>query len=164
MMNLLQNHKIHLRTRITFLNSYVRSRRSCQNWTLTKAQYDCLDAKYRSFLRRMVRGGFSRQNDDDENEFKFKFTNNKIHKICNTKDLSNYIRRQQRSYAAHLIRTSNTRTIKKLMFNTDHYVKVGRTVPTLLDQVVSNCNTTVEGFCNDAMKRNVGNRREPNYV
>ena len=167
-MNLLQNHKINLRTRITFLDSYVRSRltHSCQNWTLTSAQYDRLDVVYRRFLRRMVRGGFSRRDDDDdqENQFKYKMTNNKIHSICNTVDLSVFIKAQQKSYACHLIRTPIERSIKKLMFNNDHYVKVGRSVPSLLDQVVSNNNTTVEQLCNDAMRRKRGNRREPNLV
>ena len=168
MMNLLQNHRINLRTRITFLDSYVRSRltHSCQNWTLTSAQYDRLDVVYRRFLRRMVRGGFSRRDDDDdqENQFKYKMTNNKIHSICNTVDLSVFIKAQQKSYACHLIRTPIERSIKKLLFNNDHYVKVGRSVPSLLDQVVSNNNTTVEQLCNDAMRRKGGNRREPNLV
>ena len=168
MSNLLQNHKIRLRTRITFLNSYVRSRltHSCQNWSLTSAQYNHLDVVYRTFLRRMVRGGFSRQNNnnDDENQFKLKLTNNKIHSICNTNDLSEYIKAQQKSYAGHIIRTSMERTTKRLMFNNDRYVKVGRTVPSLLDQVVMNDNTTVEGFCNEAMRRRNGNRLRPNLV
>ena len=68
LMNLLQNHKIHLRTRITFLNSYVRSRLtySCQNWNLTTSQYEHLDVVSRLFLRRMIRGGFSRLTDCNE--------------------------------------------------------------------------------------------------
>ena len=166
MMNLLQNHKIHIRTRITFLNSYVRSRltHSCQNWTLTSAQYDRMDVVYRTFLRRMVRGGFSRQDDDQENQFKYKMTNNKLHSICNTVDLSDFIKGQQKSYACHLIRTPIERSIKKLLFNDDQYVKVGRSVPSLLDQVVSNSNTTVEQLCNVAMRRKLGNRRQPNHV
>ena len=139
-------------------------RYSCQNWTLTSAQYDRLDTVYRRFLRRMIRGGFSRQTDCEENQFKFKLTNNKIHNICNTIDLSEFIKTQQKSYAAHLIRTSMERSTKKLLFNDDKYVKVGRTVPSLLDQVIMNNNTTIEGFCNDAMRRKLGNRRQPNHV
>ena len=45
MSNLLQNFSIYLRTRVMFLNSFVRSRLSyaCQNWNLTQSQYDRLD-------------------------------------------------------------------------------------------------------------------------
>ena len=59
MSNLLQNHGIHLSTRVKFLNSFVRSRLtySCQNWNLTTAQFVKLDITYRTLLRRMVRRG-----------------------------------------------------------------------------------------------------------
>ena len=57
--NLLQNFRVNLRTRILFLNSFVRSRLTyaCQNWNLTLYQYERLDISYRTFLRRMEPGG-----------------------------------------------------------------------------------------------------------
>ena len=60
MSNLLQNRHIFLKTRVKFLNSFVRSRLtySCQNWNLTLRQYEKLDVTYRNLLRRMVHGGF----------------------------------------------------------------------------------------------------------
>ena len=59
MSNLLQNHGIHLSTRVKFLNSFVRSKLpySCQNQNLTTAQFVKLDITYRTLLRRMVRRG-----------------------------------------------------------------------------------------------------------
>ena len=61
LLNLLQNHGIHLSTRVKFLNSFVRSRvrstYSCQNWNLTTAQFVKLDVTYRTLLWRMVRRG-----------------------------------------------------------------------------------------------------------
>ena len=154
MSNLLQNSKMHIRTRITFLNSFVRSRLtySCQNWNLKSGQYDRLDVVYRLFLRRMVRGGFKRV-DSDESLFKFKLTNEKLHNICGTHDVSDFICKQQSNYAGHLIRTSMERSTKKLLFNDDKYSKVGRTVPNLLEQVVQNNNTTIDKFCNEAMSK-----------
>ena len=139
-----------MRSRLTY---------SCPNWNLAASQYEQLDVVYRFFLRRMIRGGFSRRKDCNENEFKYKLTSAKIHKICKTDDVSEYVKRQQSNYAGHLVRTSVDRSTKKLLFNDDPYVKVGRVIPSLLDQVVSNNNTTIEGFCNDAMRKNVGNRR-----
>ena len=107
----------------------------------------------------MIRGGFSRcSTDSNENQFKFKLTNAKVHKICKTVEVSEYIKTQQSNYAGHLVRTSVERSTKQLLFNDDRYVKVGRVVPSLLDEVILNNNTTIEGFCNDAMKKYVGNR------
>ena len=58
MINLLQNSKIHLRTRVKFLNSFVRSRLtySCQNWNLTVGQFGKLHVTYHNLLRRMIDG------------------------------------------------------------------------------------------------------------
>ena len=158
--NLLQNSKIHLKTRIRFLNSFVRSRLTyaCQNWNLKSAQYDRLDVAYRLLLRRMVRGGFKRSGDDDENSFKYKFSNEKIHSICGTHNVSDFIKNQQKNYAGHLVRTSAERSTKKLLFNEDKCTKAGRGVPNLLEQVLVNNNKTMDAFVNDAMKV-TGNRR-----
>ena len=154
MSNLLQNHYIHLRTRIKFLDSFVRSRLtySCQNWNLNQAQFDRLDVAYRRFLRRMVRGGFKRKEGED-NEFSFKITNIKLHKLCGTTDLNHFIREQQCNYAAHVVRTASNRAVKKLMFNSDRYTKVGRTTTTLLEQAAECRNVSIDGFCNEAMAR-----------
>ena len=45
MANLLQNSKIHLKTRVNFLNSFVHSRLtySCQIWYLTMGQFEKLE-------------------------------------------------------------------------------------------------------------------------
>ena len=160
LLNLFQNYKINLHTRIKFLNSFVRSRLtySCQNWNIKSSQYERIDVVYRLFLRRMVRGGF-RHCTDVDNQFKFKLSNYKIHNLCNTSDVSNFIKGQQNNYAAHLIRTSRDRSTKKLLFNDDKYTKVGRVVPSLLVQVVHNKHTTIDEFCNYAIsKKEHGNR------
>ena len=62
MSNLMQNFQINLKTRVKFLNSFVRSRLTyaCQNWNITQSQFDCIDATYRMFLKRMVRNGLKR--------------------------------------------------------------------------------------------------------
>ena len=136
MSNLLLNRYIYLRTRVKFLNSFIRSRLtySCQNWNLSSKQYEQLNVVYRNLLRKMVKGGFKRIG-TDEDDFRFKLTNEKIHSICGTSDLSDFIRNQQKCYAAHVIRMPIERKIKQLMFNDDKYRRVGRMIPTLLEQV-----------------------------
>ena len=170
MSNLLQNFKVNLYTRILFLNCFVRSRLTyaCQTWNLNSLQYQKLDVSYRLLLRKMVRSGFKRCNDDisgDANDFKMKISNNKLHDICATSDVSLFIKQQQENYAEHLIRTDWSRATKKLLFNDDRYKKTGRSVPSLLDQVVRNGNTTVEAFCNHAMnKKKMGIGDEPDKI
>ena len=104
MSNLLQNFSINLRTRVMFLNSFVRSRLCylCQNWNLTQHQYDRLDVAYRVFLRRMVRGGF-RFFDESNGDFRYVINNDRLHQICGTSDLNLFIKLQQRNYALHVI-------------------------------------------------------------
>ena len=152
--NLLQNFRIKIRTRILFLNSYVRSRLtySCQNWNLNSTQYEKLDVTYRTFLRRMVGGGFKRV-DESESDFRLKYNNAKIHQICGTKNVNEFIKEQQCNYVGHLVRMNMGRSVKKLTFNDDKYRKTGRPVPNLLEQVVSNNNVTVDAFCNIAMSK-----------
>jgi len=138
MSNLLQNSSIHLATRIKFLNSFVRSRLtySSQNWNLTKAQFERLDVTYRKLIRRMVKGGFKRC-DASEGDFRYKIDNAKLHAICHTSDVSNFVRQQQKNYAGHVIRMPVERCAKQLMFNDDKYRKVGRPTPTLLARITT---------------------------
>ena len=107
--NVLQNFSINLRTRILFLNMYVRSRLvySCQNWNLNSQQIDRLDVVYRIFLRKMVRGGF-KCIDEAGNDFRLRINNARLHEICHTSDVSNFVRSQQYHYAAHIIRIPMT--------------------------------------------------------
>ena len=124
LLNLLQNHGIHLSTRVKFLNSFVRSRLtySCQNWNLTTAQFVKFDVTYRNLLRGMVRRGFNRV--DTDGDFRFTIDNEKLHHICHTEDVSLFIRKQQKNYAGHVVRMPVDRGIKQLMFNSDKYHRI----------------------------------------
>ena len=97
---------VNLRTRVMFLNSFVRS----QNWNLTQHQYDRLYMAYRVFLRRMVRGGF-RFCDESNGDFRYVVNNDRLHQICGTSDLNLFIKLQQRNYALHVIRMSLERNV-----------------------------------------------------
>ena len=154
MSNLLQNIKINLRTRITFFNSFVRSRLiySCQNWNLGVNQLERLNVTYRNFLRRMIRGGFSHV-DEQRNDYRYRINNEKLHNICGTDELSIFIKKQQVNYSKHVTRMPQSRSLKMLMFNSDKYTKRGRPSKTLLEQVVENNTTTLDMLCNQAMMR-----------
>ena len=142
-----------MKTRIKFLNSFVRSRLtySCQNWNLTLRQYEKLDVTYRNLLRRMVRGGFKRCGNDDS-DFRYKLSNDKIHNICGTSNVSNFIKNQQKSYASHVVRMPTERSSKQLIFNDDKYHRVGRAIPSLLEQNLKNDEFSMDMFINNSMK------------
>ena len=140
-----------------FLNSFVRSRLTyaCQNWNLTKLQYDRLDVTYRVFLRRMVRGGF-RFRDERNGDFRYVVTNDHLHQICGTSDLNMFVKLQQRNYALHVVRMSVDRNVKCLMFNNDKCVRRGRPLRSLLDQVTDNENVSIDQMCNIALGKKLG--------
>jgi len=90
--NLLQNMRIYLKTRVKFLDTFVRSTLTyaCQNWNVNKAQMERLDVTYRGFLRRMVRGGFRFVN-ESENDYRYCISNEQLHNICGSVDVSCFI-------------------------------------------------------------------------
>ena len=53
-------------------------------------------------LRKLIRNGFE-QKDAKNNDFKFKITNEQLHRICGTEDMSDYILHQQLKFIAHII-------------------------------------------------------------
>ena len=65
----------------------------------------------------MIRGGFKRIGDND-GDFQYKLNNEKVHSICCTSDVSNFIRKQQNDSAGHVIRMPIERYEKQLVFNT----------------------------------------------
>ena len=155
MKNLLLNHDIVLSTRMTFLRAFVRSRLTynCQNWVLTAEQTRKIDASWREFLRRMIKGGFRRQGEKDDDNFKFFYRNSDLHRICNTNDVSVFIKSQQRNYAAHLIRADSNLTTKKLLFQEDKVTKQGRNTGTLFKQVLANQQMDRSEFMAKAVNR-----------
>ena len=154
MSTLLQNVKINLHTRIKFLNSFIRTRLiySCQNWNLTAAQYDRIDTTYRNLLRRMVRGGFRHIG---ENDYRYRINNQRLHSLCGTSDLSIFVKKQQSRYCEHIIRMSQDRTPKMLMFNNEKYSKRGRPSKSLLEQVIENNSCTLDTLCNNALSKKI---------
>ncbi len=153
--NLLLNCNIYLQTRIIFLRAYIRSRLTfnCQSWVLTTEQSNKIDATWRTFLRKMIRGGFRRQEDANGEDYRFYYRNEDIHRICNTHDVSEFINTQQRNYAAHLVRADNCSMTKKLLFQEGKCTKRGRNTNTLLKKVLENLAVEKQAFVEKAMAR-----------
>ena len=154
---ILTDPNIWMTTKMLYFNSLIRSRLtySCQNWTVTPTQYDKMDRAQRKMLRRMVRGGHSRV-DSENGDWSYKISTKKLLEICDTEDLSHYIKRQQKKYAAHIIRQPNSSLNKQLMFNSNDNKKLGKPVRTLLSEVLENenlGNDYIDQFCTGARHR-----------
>ena len=148
----LMNHKIHLATRVTIYNALIRSRLTygCQTWTLNSSQLRRLSSFHCGLLRRMVRGGFKRQDD----RMAFKFTNNAILELCKTESIETFIARQQKNFLAHIIRRDDSSLLKQLTFNDDSVRKRGRST-TLRKAVLQRETIDPNTFYNLAIQRKI---------
>ena len=114
-------------------------------------QFEKLDITYRNLLRRMIKGGFKRIG-DNHRDFQYKLNNEKVHAICCTYDVSNFILKHQNDYAGHVVRMPIERCEKQLMFNDDKYHRIGRVSPSLLEQVLMFNNSNIDNFINNSIK------------
>ena len=123
-----KNRKIHLSTRVRFLESLVRSRMvyGCACWTLTKRQTEKINAAYTQFLRHMVKAGNQKQaqqtqytrKDGSEHHFsKYLLTNDEVIKRSGAKSLTSFIQEQQQNWIGHCARASVDEYIKTLTFH-----------------------------------------------
>ena len=144
------NQKIALKTHVQLLDSLVRSRLiySCPVWTLTASQRGKISSAYTSTLRKMVKNGFKRK----ENQWSFVYTNDDIRRISHATDVSKFVMTQQRNYAAHIVRMDNSSIAKRLFFNNDRSRRQGRQ-QTLKTIVLKNEECNEIEFCERAMRR-----------
>ena len=105
-----------------------------------------LNVTYWTLLPKMIRHGFNRV--DSDGDFRFQINNKKLHNICHTEDISTFIRKQEKNYTGHVVWMPVDCGIKQLMFNSDKNHRIGRTTPSLLEQVWSDNNLTVERLIN----------------
>ena len=120
----LKNRKIKLATRVSILNSLVRSRLTygCQTWILNNRQIDKLNSVYCKLLRKMIRRGFDRK----PGEWAFIFSNNDILHICKMEDISTFVSKQKERYLAHMLRLPDNSMAKRLLFNSNASKLQGR--------------------------------------
>ena len=146
----MMNHRIHLPTRVTFLNALVRARLtySCQTWNLSQVQVDRINSSYLSMLRKMVKGGYRRV----DGTFRFVLSNRDLLRKCQTESIQDFISRQQRNFVAHITRSENDRLLKRLMFNGNEIRRPGRR-RTLYGMVLERMMLTSDQFNRDALLR-----------
>ena len=107
--HILRNFRIFLSIRIQLLNAYVRTRLTygCSAWSVSKQQLQEIDTCYKCILRKMIRNGLKQTKD-----YKYIITDKKLHSICKTTNVSDFIKLQQSKYLAHIIRKPDCATTK----------------------------------------------------
>ena len=145
------NKRIRVKTRVRIFNALVRNRLvySCPIWTTSSIQLRKINSSYMSMLRKMVRGGFKRK----ENDWAFAYSNADIKRICDTSDATDFIRRQQLKYVAHIVRKDNKSILKRLFFNSDDRRIAGAPQATLKSIVLKDCGCSESRFYKQAMER-----------
>ena len=162
---LLTNMYIPLPTRISFLNSLVRSRLTygCHCWRANATELGKIESTFRHFLRSMVWSGHARVNpptprsssqsassstssDEEETDWRYKINNNDLYRITNTVTISDYVKKQQGNWISHIVRRSNSNLCKKLTFHSVPRTKRGRKSPTILERVISNSGMQANQF------------------
>ena len=164
------NYKILLRTRVKVLNAMVRSRLtySCQTWNVTARQMERINSSYSSMLRKMIKGGYRRKNNNEwifkigedvvkmnkggKTNWSFALSNEDLHNICGTENIDIYVGRQQQKYLAHIARQPNNTLTKQLLFNCDESHKPGPKL-TLESNVLNNLQCSADEFYKKALNR-----------
>ena len=146
------NHKLNLPVRASILNSLVRSRLTygCQSWILTAEQQDRINAAYTSMIRKMVRKGYERK----QNEWAYKLTNKNLLDIARTESACSFVGKQRKQYLAHVIRLPNTSLVKRMMFNAEPTTVPGRQ-KTFVGSVLGNESTSMQIFGPLALSRKI---------
>ena len=99
----------------------IRLQLSQSDWTITVQNFSRIDTVYNKFLRSMIRNGWAcakNASDEDEN-FQFKWSTNKLHTVCNTIPISDFIKSIQWKCLGHLIRYLDHQARKQLLFTLD---------------------------------------------
>ena len=89
------------------------------------------------------------------NDLKFKITDEQLHKICGTEDISDYISHQQLKLIARMIRRDNDTVIKGITFESTKATRRGPTCKTLPSSAVKIMNLDVISLCKMAFNRDV---------
>ena len=98
----------------------------------------------------MVRGGYKRK----PNEWGYQFTNVQLLELAKTEAVSAFIGRQRKHYLGHVIRMSNTSMVKRMMFEAEENVAIGRRT-TFLKSVLDAEKTTLDQFGRLALTKKV---------
>ena len=127
--DMFKNHRINTKVRARFMNAFVRSRLAYNVHTLFNASsiIQQLEIEWTRLLRRIVKCGSARINapprDATEQEktegnwdYRYKYTNKQIHKICGTRPIAHFIKIQQLKWIAHVVRMENNSLEKQSLF------------------------------------------------
>ena len=117
--DLLRDQEVHLSIRKKLLEASVRPRLvyATQSWKPSEEEIKKLEACWYGFLRRMVKGGFRKKTDDENNlNFSLVYTNQDLLRITKCHSIRDFIHTQYLKYIAHVCRRPNTNLTKLSLF------------------------------------------------
>ena len=116
--NVLCDTDVNLKTRRKILEACVRSRLlyGTSAWDPKEGEIRKLEVCWNECLRLMVKGGWRRQETNEENEYKFVYTNLDLEGILQISPLRQGILAQRLKYLGHVCRKENTSSTKRMMF------------------------------------------------
>ena len=120
----------------------------CSAWSVSKQQLQEIDTCYKFMLWKMIRNGPKQTKD-----YKYIITDKKLHSICKTTNVSDFIKLQQSKYLAHIIRKPDCATTKILTFEKSITKKRGRPSNTLSKNVCQHNNLDIKQFSKAAISR-----------
>ena len=132
MKNVLLDKRIHLSTRVRFLETCVRSRLLylVHAWSLNAKEMQRIESIWHGFLRWLVKGGFKRQNapkDKNDNcippeeiNWAYKIRNKRLTQITKTVGVKEFCVKQHLKYIAHVTRLGNDSLQKQFLFCTSN--------------------------------------------
>ena len=111
---------INIQTRRKMLEACVRSRLTygLQACYPKESEMKKLESCWVGFMRRMVRGGWKRREpeNEDEEEYSFVYTNERIRGIIQAMPLRSFIEAQYLKYIGHVCRSTNSNLTKIMLF------------------------------------------------
>ena len=142
--HVITDRRIRLKTRVKFLTACVRSRLtfSVQACLLKATEISKLESIWTNFLRKLVRNGFKRvnvpqsrrrgsrrsrqsetddtiQDDEEDLDWRFKYSNQDILEITNSDPIRNFCQIQHLKYIGHITRLPNSAIQKQILFRTN---------------------------------------------
>ena len=132
MKNVLLDKRIHLSTRVRFLEACVRTRLlySVQAWSLNAKEMQKIESLWHGFLRRLIKVGFKRQNaakDKNDNSitqeeinWAYKISKKRLTQVTKTVGVKEFCVKQHLKYIAHVTRLGNDSLQKQFLFCTSN--------------------------------------------
>ena len=166
--SVVSDKQINMGTRRKLMEACVRSRLvyGTQACFPHEKQMKKLESCWAQHLRYMVKGGWARKGEEDDDDYRFLYRNSEVEKIVGSMHLRHFIEKQHLKYIAHVCRGPNTAITKKLLFaeptrshHRDPWIRIAKCLNTSIDQ--AKAATQSRGGFTELLRRLYGDDSTP---